>query len=40
LHVAALDVIEASPSLNIKPRVAEFVPRSPVFKPVYISELV
>jgi tRNA-Thr(GGU) m(6)t(6)A37 methyltransferase TsaA len=39
LHVEGLDSIDGTPVLDIKPWVAEFAPRGPVFQPKWISEL-
>jgi len=39
LHVEGLDSVEGTPVLDIKPWVAEFAPRGPVFQPSWMSEL-
>jgi tRNA-Thr(GGU) m(6)t(6)A37 methyltransferase TsaA len=39
LHVKGLDAVDGSPVLDIKPWVAEFAPRGPIFQPKWISEL-
>lgn len=39
LHVEGLDSLDGTPVLDIKPWVAEFAPRGPIFQPNWISEL-
>jgi len=39
LHVADLDCIDGTPVLDIKPVIAEFLPRNTVRQPTWISEL-
>jgi len=39
LHVAELDAIDGTPVLDIKPVMAEFLPRQPVRQPAWSSEL-
>jgi tRNA-Thr(GGU) m(6)t(6)A37 methyltransferase TsaA len=39
LHVAELDAIDGTPVLDIKPVMAEFLPRQPVRQPAWASEL-
>jgi tRNA-Thr(GGU) m(6)t(6)A37 methyltransferase TsaA len=39
LRVEGLDAIDGTPVLDIKPWVAEFAPRGPVFQPKWITEL-
>ena len=39
LHLQGLDAIDGSPVLDIKPWVAEFAPRGPVFQPNWTTEL-
>jgi tRNA (adenine37-N6)-methyltransferase len=39
LSLEGLDAIDGTPVLDIKPWVAEFAPRGPVFQPKWITEL-
>ena len=39
LTVRALDAIDATPVLDVKPYMAEFAPRGPVHQPAWSSEL-
>ena len=39
LHVKELDAIDGTPVLDIKPVMAEFLPREPVRQPVWSTEL-
>ncbi|NTU82917.1 MAG: GNAT family N-acetyltransferase [Chloroflexales bacterium] len=39
LHVAELDAIDGTPVLDIKPVLAEFLPRTPVIQPAWSYEL-
>ena len=39
LHVLELDAIDGTPVLDIKPVMAEFLPREPVRQPAWSSEL-
>ncbi len=39
VHVAELDAIHGTPVLDIKPIMAEFLPREPVRQPAWSSEL-
>jgi tRNA-Thr(GGU) m(6)t(6)A37 methyltransferase TsaA len=39
LHVEGLDAVDGTPVLDLKPWVAEFAPRGPLFQPPWISEL-
>lgn len=39
LHLDGLDAVDGTPVLDIKPWVAEFGPRGPVFQPEWCSEL-
>jgi tRNA-Thr(GGU) m(6)t(6)A37 methyltransferase TsaA len=39
LHVAELDAIDGTPVLDIKPVMAEFLPRDPVRQPAWSTEL-
>jgi tRNA-Thr(GGU) m(6)t(6)A37 methyltransferase TsaA len=39
LYVAELDAIDGTPVLDIKPVMAEFLPRQPVRQPAWASEL-
>ncbi len=39
LHVTELDAIDGTPVLDIKPVMAEFLPREPVRQPAWSSEL-
>lgn len=39
LHVAGLDAIDGTPVLDIKPVLAEFLPRAPVSQPAWATEL-
>ena len=39
LHVMELDAIDGTPVLDIKPVMAEFLPRSPVRQPAWSTEL-
>ena len=39
LHVAELDAIDGTPVLDLKPAMAEFLPRTPVRQPAWSHEL-
>ena len=39
LRVAELDAIDGTPVLDIKPVMAEFLPREPVGQPAWATEL-
>jgi tRNA-Thr(GGU) m(6)t(6)A37 methyltransferase TsaA len=39
LHVAELDAIDGTPVIDIKPVMAEFLPRDPVVQPAWSHEL-
>ena len=39
IHVRGLDAIDGSPVLDIKPVIAEFLPRGPVHQPAWCAEL-
>ena len=39
LHVAELDAIDGTPVLDIKPVMAEFLPREPILQPAWSHEL-
>ena len=39
LHVRGLDAIDGSPVLDLKPVMAEFLPRGPVRQPTWATEL-
>ncbi len=39
LHVEGLDAVDGTPVLDVKPWVAEFSPRGPIFQPKWMSEL-
>ena len=39
LHVAELDAIDGTPVLDVKPIMAEFLPREPVRQPAWSTEL-
>ena len=39
LHVVELDAIDGTPVLDIKPVMAEFLPREPVRQPAWSTDL-
>jgi tRNA (adenine37-N6)-methyltransferase len=39
LQIEGLDAVDGTPVLDIKPWVAEFAPRGPIFQPNWMSEL-